>query len=261
MPYHIIDVQTYSSMPVPCADPGCERPLPHNHSQDYAPTLCQQIVLRYKDEYCSVYIAKPASGTTIGVRLAYRQSHGQRNTRRSSSQKACCHPRTAPPGPTKAPRETAGISQRHKRRDPVDDNNIVETATQKRLRQREAVQHPPPHQTESVAAASELAIRTFWPEVPPDILHDVSKDVTGSQAGNLRAILAGYRTSWAGEHIPLDPDTAWPELLANAYGTAEVAALRLRSYERDEKDPDTGLPQTFINNYNRHIQGRYGGGE
>ena len=56
----MIAVQTYSQIPQPCDDPDCLQPLPHDHLQDYAPTLCQKIVLRYKDEYCSVFIARPA---------------------------------------------------------------------------------------------------------------------------------------------------------------------------------------------------------
>ena len=48
---------------------------------------------------------------------------------------------------------------------------------------------------------------------------------------------------------------------ADIYGIAEAATLRLRSYDRDERDPETGLPASFISRYNRHVAGRYGGGE
>ena len=59
-------------------------------------------------------------------------------------------------------------------------------------------------------------------------------------------------------HPSAGPD-AWPQLLCSAYGIAEVAALRLRSYDRDMKDPETRLPKSFITEYNRHLSAMEGG--
>lgn len=60
------------------------------------------------------------------------------------------------------------------------------------------------------------------------------------------------------QHPDVEAD-AWPNLLASAYGIAEVAILRLRSYERDDNDPETGLPLAWLRRYNLAAAAREGG--
>ena len=149
----------------------------------------------------------------------------------------------------------------------MSQDQIFETPTQKLARQAAAVADLP-HQETSIHQAATRAALEFWPEMPLDLLNDLTQDAAESQAHAIANIRRGYKATvnWEDPSGPIikqdiDPVKAWTRLLADVYGITEAATLGLRSYDRDDKDPETGLPITFINRYNRHISGRYDGGE
>ena len=89
-------------------------------------------------------------------------------------------------------------------------------------------------------------------------MNDRATDVADRQSHQLNSLRSGWRQAWDLTWYAIAPEVLGPRIIRDAYGVAEVAALRLRSYDQDALTEE-GLPQSFVERYNRHIAGRYEG--